>query len=132
MYKLNTKNDDKIKYHEKIRFWISWIFWIKMSLQLISMFGCVNKSWTIFVCPSEDATINGVLLNDEIKYQKWLKKLNFMKKIRFEYNEKTRFKLNEKIRFEFHEKIRFECNEKIRFEFYEKIRFEYHEKIRFE
>ena len=41
-----------------------------MSLQLISIPRCDNKSWTISSCPLDDATINGVLLNDEIKFQK--------------------------------------------------------------
>ena len=43
-----------------------------MSLQLISIPGCDNKSRTISVCPFKDAIINGVLLNNEIKPQKWL------------------------------------------------------------
>ena len=44
-----------------------------MSLQLISMPGCDNKSRTISVCPLDDATINDVLLNVEIEFQKCLK-----------------------------------------------------------
>ena len=45
-------------------------FCIKMSLQLISIPRCDNKSSTISVCPFNDATINGVLLNTDIKFQK--------------------------------------------------------------
>ena len=41
-----------------------------MSLQLTSIPRCDNKSWTISSYPLDDATINGVLLNDEIKFQK--------------------------------------------------------------
>ena len=34
-----------------------------MSLQLMLI--CANKNWIIFVCPFNDAAINGVLLNAE-------------------------------------------------------------------
>ena len=45
----------------------------KMSSQLMSIFGCDNKSWTVSVWPLKDARINGVLLNVQIEFQKWLR-----------------------------------------------------------
>ena len=60
--KLNTMKKQDFEYHE--------YFYVKTFLQLISIPGCDNKSWTISVHPPEDATINGVQLNNEIKFQK--------------------------------------------------------------
>ena len=66
-----------------------------MSLQLISISCCDNKSWTISVCPFKDETINGVLLNIEIKFQKWLKNW-ILCKMKFECNWKIWFELYQK------------------------------------
>ena len=57
----------------KNKFWISWMFLIKMSLQLISMPGCDIKSLTISEWPLADAIINGVVSNFQIEFQKWSK-----------------------------------------------------------
>ena len=107
------------------------MFLIKMSLQLISMSGCNNKSWAISAWPVADAIINGVLSNFKLNPKNDQNKKEFYEKIRFECHEKIRLECHEKIRLKCHEKIRFECHEKIRFEFYKKIRFEFYEKIRF-
>ena len=57
---------------KKVRFeYYEW-FWIKMSLQLMSIFGCDNNCETISAWPLYAARINGVELNDWFKFQKWL------------------------------------------------------------
>ena len=48
-------------------------FCIQMSLQLISIPGCDNKSWTIWVGPFSEAQIKGVELNIEFQFHKWFK-----------------------------------------------------------
>ena len=48
-------------------------FCIQMSLQLISIPGCVIKSWTISVWPFRDAEFKGVSLIIWIKFHKWWK-----------------------------------------------------------
>ena len=45
---------------------------VKMSLQLISIPDCDNKSLTISVWPSDAETINGVILNVRNEFQNWL------------------------------------------------------------
>ena len=46
--------------------------YIKMSLQLISIFGCDNKSSKISGLPLSAAEIKGEVLNDWIQFQKWI------------------------------------------------------------
>ena len=59
---LNSMKIIYFEYHE--------CFLVKMSLQLISMPGCDNKSLTISGRPLMDAIINGVVSNFQIEFQK--------------------------------------------------------------
>ena len=61
---LNKIKNVRFKFHE-------W-FWIKIPLQLMSIFGFDNNCETISVCPFFVAKINGVSLNEWFKFQKWL------------------------------------------------------------
>ena len=54
-------------------------FCIQMPLQLISMPGCDNKSWTISICLLSKAWIKGVEFNIGIQFQRWSKNKNIMK-----------------------------------------------------
>ena len=45
----------RFEWNEKNKIWIVWIFCIEMVLQLISMPGCDNKSWTTFKWPLKEA-----------------------------------------------------------------------------
>lgn len=51
-----------------------------MSLQLISIPGCSNNKDTASKWPSLAARSNGVKLNNYCQFQKWIKKVNFIKK----------------------------------------------------
>ena len=59
-----------LNFMKKINFESHECFLIKMSLQLISMPGCDNRSLTISAWPAADAIINGVKSNFQIEFQK--------------------------------------------------------------
>ena len=73
IFELNSINDSKFKYNKKLDLNIMNDFCIQMFLQLISIPGWLNKSWTISVWPFPDAKIKGVELNIWIKFHKWFK-----------------------------------------------------------
>ena len=56
---------------KNIRFEFHECFWIKMSLQFISIFGCDNKSSTSSLWLLAAAKISAVSLNDWVQFQKW-------------------------------------------------------------
>ena len=73
MFELNSMNLSKFQYHEKVRFECHEWFCIQMFLQLISIPGCDNKSWTTSVSPLDAAQISGVSLNVWVKFHESFK-----------------------------------------------------------
>ena len=72
MLEFNSIKDSKLKHHEKkVRFEYYKCYWIKMSLQLMSIPSFDNNSLTASERPSFAAKINAVLLNVRVQFHKW-------------------------------------------------------------
>ena len=72
MFEFNSIKDSEFKIKwKKVRFEFYECYWIKMSLQLMSIPSFDNNSLTASERPSFAAKINGVLLNVRVQFHKW-------------------------------------------------------------